>query len=169
MSINDQALDRRLNALPQSANVNEAIWTKVEHRLHARSNRRRWIGGAAVAASLLGVVVITNLNSPDWTELHRNQAIQAEVRAMNAMTLLPQLADQMGWDEDMLAAWNQYQTAIEEIEAALELNPGYQMLVDTLAATRLKQSSLLNQAKSTRFMNTQQVEEAPIGASNYEI
>lgn len=168
MNINDQELDRRLNALPQSADVNEAIWPKIEHRLHARSHRR-WFGGAAVAAGLVAVVVITNLNSPDWAELHRNQAIEAEVRAMNAMTLLPQLADQMGWDEDMLAAWNQYQTAIEEIEAALELNPGYQMLVDTLAATRLKQSNLLNQAKSTRFMNAQQAEEAPIGVNNYEI
>lgn len=168
MSINDRELDQRLGALPQAAHVDDAIWTKIEHRLHARNNRR-WIGGGAIAASLVAVIVLTNINAPDWSELHRNQAIQAEVRAMNATTLLPQLVDQIGWSDEMMAAWNQYQTAIDELEAALELNPGYQMLVDSLAEARLQQSRLLNQAKSTRFMNTQQAQDAPTGVSNYEI
>ena len=88
---------------------------------------------------------------------------------MNATTLLPQLVDQIGWSDEMMAAWNQYQTAIDELEAALELNPGYQMLVDSLAEARLQQSRLLNQAKSTRFMNTQQAQDATTGVSNYEI
>ena len=175
MSINDQELDRRLRSLPLTADVNEAIWTKIEHRIHGHDARPsfnlKWAGGIAAAVTVVALVAVLDQGSPNWDELYRNQTIQAEVKAMNASNLLPQLASQIEWSDDMRTAWNEYQTAIDELEAALELNPGYQMLIDTLAATRLRQSSLLNHAQSSRVLNmdTRQTQELSEGVTSYEI
>ena len=175
MSMKDEELDRRLRALPLTADVDDAIWPKIEQRIehpHARTfGRLKWGGGIAAAVAVVAVLALLDQDTPNWSELELAQTIQAEVRAMNASNLLPQLASQINWSDDMRAAWNEYQTAIDELEAALELNPGYQMLIDTLAATRLRQSSLLNNAQATRAIRTSSptTQELPEGVTSYEI
>ncbi|MEM7055013.1 MAG: hypothetical protein AAF446_10785 [Pseudomonadota bacterium] len=174
MSIKDEDLDRRLRALPRTAEVDDALWSKIEHRIEGQTRHQRyavvkWSGGIAAAVSLIAVAALFDLDSPNWSELHRSETIAAEVHAMNAANLLPQLAGQIEWSDDMRTAWNEYQSAIDELEAALELNPGYQMLIDTLVATRLRQSNLLNQAQSTRVINTRQTQELSEGVTSYEI
>ncbi|MEM1082465.1 MAG: hypothetical protein AAGH65_12905 [Pseudomonadota bacterium] len=172
MTIDDRELDRRLTALDQRAAVDDHLWTKIEPRLSARSNRS-WIGAVAAAACFLAVVFITHQNAPNWSEVHHQQALQAEVRALNASSLMPQLIDQIEWSDDMRAAWDEYQVAINDLEQALELNPGYQMLVDTLAATKLQQSRLVNRAVAMHIQvsNTLPINEPfnELGANQYEL
>ncbi|GEM_PF-3845715 len=167
-TIDDQALDRRLAALPQHASVDSTIWPKIEHRLRPHS-KRAWFGGAAAAACFLAVVTITNYNAPNWSELHRTMALQAEAEAMSASSLVPQMISQVSWPEDMRIAWNEYEVAIDELERALELNPGYQVLIDTLAAKRLQQSRLVNQAQSIGMIRNTHTEQRPTGVQHYDI
>lgn len=156
--MNDQELDRRLDALARQAEPDPALWQAIEARLDPdtnraapRTGRQGWIAGTAIAASLVGALalglVLTENPGFDEREFAAS-AFQMELIAMRAgaptslASLLPDAP------ESLMAAWSENQGAIDELEQALERDPDNRLLMEFLTEARLRQARLLQHGLS---------------------
>lgn len=141
----DQALDRRLAALPREHAPDPAVWQAVEARLAPRRRARPWAVAAATGGLALMLAALAPMLERTAPVDPARIAISAETRALQALepTTLP-----AAWAEvpaGLERAWQDNQAAIAELEQALERTPGNRMLLDFLAEARLRQARLLGQ------------------------
>lgn len=143
MNVHDAELDRRLAALPRVIDAPEALWPGIERRLTARGPRI-WAG--AVAAGLLAAIAgglwIQGEIAPRSID-PAAVVVAAEVENMGlSAPRVTRTAVGEGWQ----AAWEDNETAVRELEQALENHPGNVLLLDFLAQARLRQSRMINHA-----------------------
>lgn len=149
--MDDLELDRRLDALARVAKVPPENWKAIEQRIR----RRRWAvampAAIAAAAFLSGIaVVVTQITSMPAQPSLMARVTQAEVQAMRAVS--PQIAEvsdiranlDAGFEssESLIAAWEQNQAAIAELEQAIERDPQNSLLLEFLTEARMRQARL---------------------------
>lgn len=150
-SMLDATLDARLDALTREATPPAAAWSGVVERIRAEDgNRHRGragrIGALAAAAAVVAVVavsVVRQMPAGPGDAIDAGRVlVQAEAEAMRraAPVATGGLVDAM----PLAAAWAENQTAIEELEAALDRDPDNDLLLEFLAEARLRQVRLLN-------------------------
>ncbi|MEX2498728.1 MAG: hypothetical protein WD397_07625 [Wenzhouxiangellaceae bacterium] len=139
MTMNDSELDRRLNALPREAEPAPGNWTEIDRRIR----RRRWPALAAAVAALGGVVLIFLQPGFEPSSGSRLESLlSAEVVAMQAAAPEPLAVAAPDSAEALMAAWQENQNAIAQLELALQRNPGNQLLLKFLAEARMRQARL---------------------------
>lgn len=149
-SMTDAALDARLEALTRNATPPAAAWPAVAERIRAGEGRVRRrpgrIGALAAAAALVAVLAVTVVQQmPDGPGEPIDAGrvlVQAEAEAMRraAPVATGGLVDALPLAE----SWAENQSAIDELEAALDRDPDNRLLLDFLAEARLRQVRLLN-------------------------
>lgn len=142
--IGEDALDRRLASLTRDAEPADSVWAGIEQRIRTPARRGRAAPLAALAAALVAVIAALQwMPDPDRVPDNPGRTlVQAEAEAMRraAPIMTGGLTDAAPLSE----AWAENQTAIEELEAALERDPDNRLLLDFLAEARLRQVRLLN-------------------------
>ena len=140
----DEELDRRLSALVREAEPAASVWAGIESRIERP--RRRYAAPLALAAAVVLAVVISVVQwgpeAPGALSDPARVFVQAEAEAMRRAAPVETggLVDAL----PLADAWAENQTAIEELEAALERDPDNRLLLDFLAEARLRQVQLLN-------------------------
>ena len=154
--IDDSELDRRLDALTRVAEPPVGAWSAIEHRIRKRRRSMAVPAGLAAAAVVFGVaLVVSQLGSAPTYPGGAAEAMQAEVRAMRvAAPETPVLADAES-PEALMAAWQDNQQAIEQLEQALENDPGNRMLLEFLTEARLRQARLVRSIGRNKTPNNQ--------------
>lgn len=150
----DAELDRRLAALTRSAEPASTSWSVIQARIErstesdqrARS-RPFWPVAMAAAAVLAAVaaVVWQVPRSPTLSEPAFDAGrvlVQREAEAMRRTA--PTVTGGLEVAPTLAGAWAENQTAIEELEAALDRDPDNRLLLEFLAEARLRQVQLLN-------------------------
>lgn len=158
----DRELDQRLEALSRRADPDPALWQAIEARLdqetrqrETRSGNSRWFAGSAIAASIAGALTIgllLTMQSGDFADENVASAFQRELVAMQASAPAPLSSIRPDAPESLMAAWAENQSAIEELEEALNRDPDNRLLMEFLAQARLRQTHLI-QAGITHPLN----------------
>jgi hypothetical protein len=140
MTIDDRELDRRLNALPRETQADEALWPGIERRLRPS---RRWPAAAAVVAAVgFGALFIAlwvdEHGSPDAPGFALREAETMRAEAPDAIPV-----SQINASPSLRTAWQDNQSAIDELETALERDPDNRLLLEFLGDARLRQARLI--------------------------
>lgn len=146
MTMNDSELDRRLDALPREAEPAPENWTEIDRRIR----RRRWPALAAAVAIVGGVVLV--FLQPGFqpsSSARLESLVSAEVTAMQAAAPESLTVAAPDSAEALMAAWQENQNAIAQLELALQRDPGNQLLLKFLAEARMRQARL------TRFIGNE--------------
>lgn len=146
MTIDDRELDRRLDALTSEVEADESLWPGIERRLLPA---RRWPAVAAVVAALgLGFMFVA-LSLYDNAAVEHANVAQTEAAAMRSAAPGPLAVSSIDATPSLLEAWHENQSAIEQLEHALDRDPGNRLLLDFLTQARLRQARLIRQGLST--------------------
>lgn len=148
MTIDDRELDRRLAALTREIDVDESLWPGIERRLGAA---RRWPAAAAAVASITAVAiagVFIAMPTIDRGAIEGPGVAQREAEAMRALTPEASAVSQIDASPALQQAWQENQTAIEQLEQALEADPDNRMLLEFLSEARLRQAQLIQRGMS---------------------
>lgn len=150
--LGDADLDRRLAALVRESDPAPTAWASIERRIEHPIERpidsplprrwaARWAAVAAVAMAAIVTVLWTQNDSAVPIDSMRT-LVQAEVEAMrrSAPVATVAMVDEPPWTQ----AWTDNQAAIDQLEAAVERNPGNRLLLEFLAEARLRQARLIN-------------------------
>ena len=142
--LDDSELDRRLDALTRVGEPPSGSWSAIERRIR----RRRWPGvlsaGFAAAAVLSGVALIVSQIGPAPTPTGGiAETTHAEVRAMRASAPEMPLTTNIDSPSALMAAWQDNQQAIVQLEQALEHDPDNRMLLEFLTEARMRQARLV--------------------------
>ncbi|MGY6630900.1 MAG: hypothetical protein ACXIUL_07830 [Wenzhouxiangella sp.] len=147
MSLSDQELDRRLQALDRSCEPPERVWRQLQHELDTRPSRRRsnlpWM---AMAAAVSGLAVSSAL----WLLPVGSPPDSAQVELQSPQTM-PTVVEEavVGLQRSrqaVAAASAENEAAIRKLEAALEREPGNLLLMEFLAEARFRQAELVSTA-----------------------
>lgn len=147
MTIDDRELDRRLAALTREIDADESLWPGIERRLRPG---RRWPRAAAVAsiAAITLVFVFIALPTIDRGAPEGPGVAQREAEAMRALTPEASAVSQLDASPALQQAWQENQTAIEQLEQALKADPDNRMLLEFLSEARLRQAQLIQRGLS---------------------
>lgn len=142
MTIDDHELDRRLNALPRATVADESLWPRIEQRLHP--TRRRSVSAVAAAVAAVGVgVLVLALSVYESTAPEPPAMAQSEAAAMRAVAPDEAAVWRVNASSPLVEAWHENQAAIEQLEQALERDPGNRLLLEFLSEARLRQARLI--------------------------
>lgn len=152
--MDDFELDRRLDALSRSASVAPGNWAAIESRIH----RRRWpvarLSAIAAAAVLAGVALVVSQIAPEPVPSGgMAEAMQAEVQAMRASAPAPLAVSAGDSPAALVAAWQENQQAIVQLEQAMEDDPGNRLLLEFLTEARMRQARLVRSASHHQTLN----------------
>jgi hypothetical protein len=140
MTVDDRELDRRLDALTRQVPPDESLWPDIERTIRPP---RRWPAAAAVVASIgIGALFVALSLFEDDAGESRSLA-QREAEAMRAAAPDAVLVSQADTPAPLLNAWRDNQSAIEELEDALERDPDNRLLLEFLSEARLRQARLI--------------------------
>lgn len=142
--LDDGELDRRLDALTRVAEPPSGSWSAIERRIR----RRRWPGvllaGFAAAAVLSGVALVVSQFGPAPAPTGGiAETMLAEVRAMRASAPEVPVTKDIESPAALMAAWQDNQQAIAQLEQALERDPDNRMLLEFLTEARMRQARLV--------------------------
>lgn len=139
MTMNDSELDRRLDALPRSAEPAPETWAAIDRRI----GRLRWPALAAAAAALGGLALIFSQAGFEPSSGSRLESlVRAEVAAMQAAAPKPLAVAAPDSAKALMAAWQENQDAIAQLEQGLRRDPGNRLLLEFLAEARMRQARL---------------------------
>ncbi len=145
MSLSDQELDRRLNALDRSCAPPESVWQKLQPQLEtppARRSSRTWLALVA-AVSGLAVISVLLLSSPQTTP----DATLVDLPAPETAPAVVEPSSGLQRSRQTLAAAaEENEAAIGKLEAALVQEPDNLLLMEFLAEARLRQADLMSMA-----------------------
>lgn len=154
--IDDSELDRRLDALVRVAEPPADSWSAIERRIQ----KRRWSmavpAGLAAAAVLCGVALVVSQLGP--APSHPGgiaEAMQAEVHAMRVAAPESPVVTDMESPEALMAAWQDNEQAIDQLEQALERDPGNRLLLEFLTEARMRQARLVRSIGQNQTPNNQ--------------
>jgi len=150
MTMDDFELDRRLHALAREADPPPGNWCAVQRRIRPR----RWTAVAAAAAVFAGVVLVTSQFAIEPSSSSRLEVlVRSEAAAME--TVAPEIRGVAAGDsgQALMAAWQENQDAITQLERALRRDPGNRLLLEFLTEARLRQARLARLGKSTPLEN----------------
>lgn len=138
----DGELDRRLDALTRVAEPPSGSWSVIERRIR----KRRWPGvlsaGFAAAAVLSGVALVVSQFGPAPAG-GIAETMHAEVRAMRASAPEMPVSTDIDSPAALMAAWQDNQQAIAQLEQALEHDRDNRMLLEFLTEARMRQARLV--------------------------
>jgi len=142
--LDDAELDRRLDGLTRIAEPPPGNWTAIERRIR----KRRWTGalsaGLAAAAVLSGVALVLSQVGPVSVPPGAiAETMHAEVRAMRALAPDAPAVSNIDSPAAVMAAWQDNQQAIAQLEQALEHDPDNRMLLEFLTEARMRQARLI--------------------------
>lgn len=145
--MDDDELDRRLSALMRTAEPPAENWTVIERRIR----KRRWptaLSTALAAAAVLSGValVVSQIVSVEATRTTGGgmaETVQAEVHAMRASAPVTPAGSDIDSPAAVMAAWQDNQQAIAQLEAALERDPDNRLLLEFLTEARMRQARLV--------------------------
>lgn len=140
----DRALDRRLDALVRHVPSPDALWPGIDERIRHRRSRTPALAAAATIAVIAVAAALLVPRAPEPGVTAMRALIEREAQALRAgapASLLPAM-----WQPPVTIApaWRDNQAAIAELEAALERDPDNPLLLEFLAAARLRQAELAN-------------------------
>jgi len=142
MRPDDQELARRLDALTRHAQPDEAVWQQIASRIDR--SRHRPLPAAAAALAVFAVVAgIVLVDRPERSSSPMQTLVTREAAALRASAPTRSLPAGFQPPAAVDEAWIDNQTAIAELEAALERDPDNRMLLDFLAQARLREAELL--------------------------
>lgn len=139
MTMNDLELDRRLAALPREAEPAPANWAAIDRRI---ARRRRPAVAAAVAALVGVALVLSQAGFEPSTGSRLESLVSVEVAAMRAAAPEPLAVAVPDSAEALMAAWQENQDAIAQLEQALRRDPGNRLLLEFLTEARMRQARL---------------------------
>lgn len=142
--IDDSELDRRLDALTRIAEPSVGNWNEIERRI----GKRRWPAmlwvGIAAAAVLSGVaLVVSQIGPAPMSGDGLAEMMHAEVQAMRVAAPETHMSFDADSPAGIMAAWQDNQEAITQLEQALERDPDNRMLLEFLTEARMRQARLV--------------------------
>lgn len=142
--IDDAELDRRLDGLARIAEPTPGNWTAIERRIRKRRWTRALSAGLAAAAVLSGLaLVVSQLGPAPVPPGGIAETMHAEVRAMRASAPAAPAVANTDSPAAVMAAWQDNQQAIAQLEQALEHDPDNRMLLEFLTEARMRQARLV--------------------------
>ncbi len=145
MSLTDQELDRRLDALDRSCTPPDRVWRKLKPQLDAppaRRSSRTWLALVA-AVSGLAVISVLLLSPPSTTP----DPTLVDLPAPETAPPVVEPATGMQRSRQALAAAaEENEAAIRKLESALVQEPDNLLLMEFLAEARLRQADLMSMA-----------------------
>ena len=146
MTIDDRELDRRLAALTREIDVDESLWPAIERRLRPA---RRWPAAAVALITAVAIAgVFIAMPTIDRGAPEGPGVAQREAEAMRALAPEASAVSQIDASPALQQAWQENQTAIEQLEQALEADPDNRMLLEFLSEARLRQAQLIQRGMS---------------------
>ena len=142
--MDDRQLDRRLDALTRTAEAPPGNWAAIERRIG--KPRRSWAlpAGFAAAAVLSGVALVFSQIGPAPPPAGGlAETMQTEMQAMRVAAPEAPAASSTDSPATLMAAWQDNQQAIAQLEQALEQDPGNRMLLEFLTEARMRQARLV--------------------------
>lgn len=143
MSLSDQELDRRLQALDRACEPPESVWQQLEPQLNAplaRRLTRPWLAlAAAVAGLTLFSTLLLTLFSPEAT------LVDSPAPGIVPQVVEPATGMQRS-RQAVAAAAAENEAAIRKLEAALARQPGNLLLMEFLTEARFRQADLMGMA-----------------------
>jgi len=141
--MDDAELDRRLGALTRTAEPVPANWAAIERRIGQRRWRHLMPAGMAAAAVLTGVALVVSQIAPaPETAGTVARVMRAEVQAMRASAPETPAVSEVNSPTALMAAWQENQAAIDQLEQALDRDPDNRLLLDFLTEARIRQAEL---------------------------
>ena len=142
MSLSDQELDRRLNALDRHCTPPEKVWKTLQPELAERPTRpsrrpRLALAAAVCGLGLLGAWLLLAMQTTHDTPMAGTSGSDT-ARAMDEPAAGFQRSRQA-----LAAASAENEAAIRRLEAALEHEPGNLLLKEFLAEARFRQTELI--------------------------
>jgi len=139
----DRELDRRLSALTRRAEPDEAVWRRIDSRIRRPSRHRPVLAGAAALVALAVLAGAWLLERPDAQPTPMRTLVAQEAAALRALAPARALPADFELPAPVEQAWDENQTAIAELEAALERDPDNRLLLEFLAQARLREAELM--------------------------
>ena len=145
MSLSDQELDHRLNALDRSCESPEQVWQKLKPQLDAppaHRLRRPWL---ALAAAVAGMTLVSALLLLP-TRLPWDSTL-VDLPAPDTVSEIIEPATGLQRSRQSLAAAAaENESAIRKLKAVLEQEPDNLLLMEFLAEARFRQAELMSMA-----------------------
>lgn len=156
----DAELDRRLEALPRSADQAPDLWPGIKHRLEQRQRRAYRVWPAVAALVLASVIVLVLQNGPDQVDprplvsdpptAFDGGRVSAESEVLRASNLLlagldgPGMPGRAG-ELSGAPGWREHRAAVDELERALAGEPDNPLLLELMTTARLRELTLADQ------------------------
>jgi len=143
MTIDDRELDRRLDSLTRQVPADESLWPRIERQTRSP---RRWPAVAAIAASVGAGAMFVALSILEDNTAQPAGYAQREAEAMRAVSPDAMAVSRVDASPSLQSAWRANQSAIEELERALQRDPDNRLLLEFLSEARLRQARLIQRS-----------------------
>jgi len=142
--MDDSELDRRLDALTRIAEPPPDNWTAIERRIRKRRWPKALSAGLAAAAVVAGIaLVVLQIGPTPVSSGGLAETMKAEVQAMRVAAPETPAASDIDSPASFMAAWQDNQQAIAQLEQALEHDPDNRLLLEFLTEARMRQARLV--------------------------
>jgi len=143
-AMEDSELDGRLNALTRVVDPAPANWDAIERRIRRRRRPHAIWAGIAAAAVLGGVALVVSQIGPAPAPAGGiAETLHAEAQAMRASAPELPVVSEFDSPAALMAAWQDNQQAIAQLEQALEHDPDNRTLLEFLTEARMRQARLV--------------------------